>query len=370
MTDQTNSPLRTAAEAQLAATLETTPERTPKRLVGDLLHELQVHQIELEMQNEALRQTQTALEESRDRYLDLYEFAPVGYLTLSAEGIIEEINLTGVKLLGRERKALLQHRFAACVAPAARDVWQRQFQSVMRHGEPHSVELALQRGDGSVFQAQLEYAPQKGGPGGMKCPEAGTALRVALSNISERKQSEEELRKSEERFAAIARVSADWIWEVDADGVYTFVSEGVISHLGLVPLEVVGRTPFDLMPPDEAARVGAEFAAITSRRETFRDLDNIMLHKDGSLRHLQTSGVPIIDADGALLGYRGLDRDVTERKLGERLLQHSLSRWSLAADSAGIGVWELDPASNTLEWDHWMFRLYGIDPENFGGVYL
>jgi PAS domain-containing protein len=130
MTNPDNtSPLRTAAETQLAATAETTPTRPE----ADLLHDLQVHQIEMEMQNEALRQTLTALEEAHDRYLDLYEFAPVGYLTLSSQGIIEAINLTGTRLLGRERSGLLHYRFAACVAPADRDAWQRQFQSVKQH---------------------------------------------------------------------------------------------------------------------------------------------------------------------------------------------------------------------------------------------
>jgi PAS domain S-box-containing protein len=175
------SPLRAAAEAQLA----TTPKTTPQRPEAELLHELQVHQIELEMQNETLRQTQHALEEARDRYLDLYEFAPLGYLTLSAEGIIEEINLTGVKLLGRERKALLQHRFVANVAPADRDAWLRQFLSLRQHAAPLSVELALQRGDGSAFQAQLEYALQESGTG-------GAAVRVTLSDISVRKAAESE----------------------------------------------------------------------------------------------------------------------------------------------------------------------------------
>ncbi|MBK9442833.1 MAG: PAS domain S-box protein [Comamonadaceae bacterium] len=179
--------LRAVAEARLAAT----PESTPTRSATETLHELQVHQIELEMQNEALRQTQLAFEQQRDRYLDLYEFAPVGYLTLSAEGIITEINLTGAKLLGRERKALLQHRFAACVAPADRDVWLRHFLSVKQHAAPLSIELALQRGDGSVFQAQLEFASQKVMHSSMPGDGAvGTAQRVALFDISERKATE------------------------------------------------------------------------------------------------------------------------------------------------------------------------------------
>jgi PAS domain S-box-containing protein len=173
------SPLRAAAEAQLAAT----PETTPTRPVADLLHELQVHQIELEMQNETLRQTQQALETARDRYLDLYEFAPAGYLTLSAAGTIEDINLTGVKLLGVERPQLLPHRFVSHVAHADRDAWQRLFESVKQHAAPRSVELAMLRGDGTVFHAQLDFAPQKVGAG-------GTAIRIALTDISRLKAVE------------------------------------------------------------------------------------------------------------------------------------------------------------------------------------
>lgn len=82
---------------------------------AELLHELQVHRIELEMQNEALRTAQIELEASRDRYLDLYDFAPVGYLTLNPDGMIEEINLTAATLLDGERKKLLQRRFATFV---------------------------------------------------------------------------------------------------------------------------------------------------------------------------------------------------------------------------------------------------------------
>jgi PAS domain S-box-containing protein len=163
---------------------------------------------------------------------------------------------------------------------------------------------------------------------------------VRAAGELERVMAEEILVQSEHRFQDIARVSADWIWEVDANGVYTFVSEGVEGLLGYTPLEIIGRTPLELMPPEEAARVGAEFAAVAAKREAFRDLDNIVLHKDGSPRHVQTNGVPILDADGALLGYRGLDRDITEQyRLHEALSDsEELFRSLTAIAPAGIYV--------------------------------
>ena len=103
--------LRELAETQLA---NSQPPEITARPSDELLHELRVHQIELEMQNEAMRQTQQALEESRDRFIDLYEFAPVGYVTLDPQGLIWEANLTGARLLGREK-----HRIIGLYAPDA-----------------------------------------------------------------------------------------------------------------------------------------------------------------------------------------------------------------------------------------------------------
>ena len=205
----TPSPLRAAAEAQLAATSETTPARP----VADLLHELQVHQIELEMQNEALRQAQQALEEARDRYLDLYEFAPVGYLTLSAEGIIEAINLTGAKLLGRERRQLL-----------------RQFNNVKQHAAHLGMELALLRGDGTLFHAQLDGVPHK-------FDVCGTSLRLAFSDISARKQAEDEL-----RIAAVAFSTQNGMAITDPNGVILRVNSAFERLTGYSADEAVGQS--------------------------------------------------------------------------------------------------------------------------------
>jgi two-component system sensor histidine kinase/response regulator len=140
----------------------------------------------------------------------------------------------------------------------------------------------------------------------MKNNEFRTATEVQLS--------EENLRSSEQRFQDIANASADWLWEVDANACYTFTSDNVQELLGYTPAEIVGKTPFDFMPSGEAERAGAEFYAIAARREPFRKIDSTLRHKDGSLRHVQTNGVPFLSADGRLLGYRGMDRDITENK--------------------------------------------------------
>ena len=150
------------------------------------LHELRVHQIELEMQNEALRQAQAALEDSRDRYADLYNFAPLGYLTLTSDGFIEEVNLTVLTLLGEARKNLLQRSFTSLVLAEDQERWKTLFLSLKQQAGKGTMEVAMQRGDGTVFQAQLDCVLQKPDAGGW-------SIRIALTDITERKQRESEL---------------------------------------------------------------------------------------------------------------------------------------------------------------------------------
>ena len=102
--------------------------------LGGVNHELQVHQIELEMQNEELRKAQLDLEESRQRYADLYDFAPVGYFTFTPEALIKEVNLTGATLLEMDRQRLINSRFRRFVAPSDFDQWDQHFLSVLRAG--------------------------------------------------------------------------------------------------------------------------------------------------------------------------------------------------------------------------------------------
>ena len=163
--------------------------------------------------------------------------------------------------------------------------------------------------------------------GAVFCDDAGNVigLRGTSMSINARKQAEEELRRSEQRFRDIAEVSGDWIWEVDAQGRYTYVSDGVRRMLGYAPDDVLGRTPFEFMSAEEAAAVGAAFALLAAEKKAFNDLENVVLGRDGSVHVTLTSGTPILDREGRLLGYRGIDRDITARRANENRIRR-LSR--------------------------------------------
>src|SRR3989337_3674006 len=137
-----------------------------------------------------------------------------------------------------------------------------------------------------------------------------------------------EQKESLERFRALTESTSDCIWEVNENATYTYASPRVKELLGYEPEEVIGKTPFDLMPPDEAERVSEEFGRIAKERIPFSRLENTNLHKDGHCVVLETSGVPILDALGHFKGYRGIDRDITGRKETEETIRCQLNRLS------------------------------------------
>lgn len=181
---ETQNSLREEAEEQLA---HSPPIPTKTRVSKELLHEFQVQQIELEMQNEELRKAQTALEESRDRYIDLYDFSPNGYLTLSCDGLISEINLTGAALLGEERNKLVGRRFALFVASEDGDLWHQHFLRAKNKNVKQSCELTLKRKDGSVLYAKLDSLRVQASP---LC-----SIRMVISDITERNRLEKEIQE-------------------------------------------------------------------------------------------------------------------------------------------------------------------------------
>jgi PAS domain S-box-containing protein len=154
-----------------------------------------------------------------------------------------------------------------------------------------------------------------------------TSIALLRSNrglVAERAQTGNLLRQlngSEERHRSLVTSSPDWIWEVDAEATYTYCSPKVFDILGYAPEEVLGRKPFDFMTEAEARRTREAFADHVRTRMAFSGLENVNRHKDGKEVVLETSAVPILDNQGQLIGYRGIDRDVTVRKRIEKELE-------------------------------------------------
>ncbi|MBW4645912.1 MAG: PAS domain S-box protein [Goleter apudmare HA4340-LM2] len=196
------------------------------------------------------------------------------------------------------------------------------------------------------------------------------AMGIAANQIAigiKRQLTEVALKQSEERFRNLVETSSDWVWEVDENEVYTYASPKVQDVLGYTPQKIVGKTPFELMPPAEANSVAEIFAAIAAAQIPFKCPENIKIHRDGHLVILETSGVPIFDAEGKFRGYRGTDRDITERKLAEE----SLLRFCKAIESTSDAVTIADTEGNCIYINPAFAEIYGYSLEELqtvGGI--
>ena len=155
-----------------------------------------------------------------------------------------------------------------------------------------------------------------------QCNAAGEVTHYLgiVTDITERKNSEAALKFSQEKYRALVESTVDFVWEVDRKGIYTYCSPQVESLLGYTPGEMLGKTPFEFMTAEDAETVAGKFREIVGKRQAFPALENTNIHRDGREIVLETSGVPFFDADGGLAGYRGIDRDITERKHAQHRL--------------------------------------------------
>jgi len=188
-------------------------------------------------------------------------------------------------------------------------------------------------------------------------------------DVSRRRHSESQLRASKDRFRALVETTSDWVWEVDSDAVYTYAGSKVKDLLGYEPDELIGKTPFDLMPEAERARVREQFHSYASQGRPFAGLVNSNQHKDGQRVVLETSGVPVFDDEGQLIGYRGIDRDITARTVAVEALRASEERLNLAILAANMGTWDWDIKTDEVTWSEQVEHLFGLKKGEFDGTY-
>jgi PAS domain S-box-containing protein len=270
------------------------------------------------------KQAETELRAAHQRLLDIIDFLPDATFVIDQEKKVIAWNRAIEEMTGVRKEDIIGQGDYAYAIPFYGER-RPLLIDLIGAEDPEEIEalydVVERRGD--TLYSEIYLPTIYGGVGGhvwfIASPlldEEGNRYGAieSIRDITGRRQAEEALRESEERFRDVALSISDWVWEVDANGVYTFCSEKVEDVLGCLPDEIIGKTPFDLMPPDEAERIGEVFGEIVAGKKPIEDLENWNVRKDGQLVCLLTNGVPMLDEEGNLIGYRGVDKDITEQK--------------------------------------------------------
>jgi len=296
---------------------------------AQLIHELQVHQIELEVQNEDLRQAQIKVEESRDRYADLYDFAPLGYLTLNDKGLILEANLRAAQLLDIDRKDLLKQPFSGFVYKEHADVWHFHLREVFQSRSPQMIETRLVRRDGSLFHAQVESIA------GKDEEEQVSQCRMVISDITERKKGEDELRESEALYRNLVENVEDLVCKHDLQGNLIFANASSANLLGYGHADLVGTNLRSYLVPERRDQFDAYLAAV--QRDGSASGLMLIRTNTGEKRIWEYHNSLVMEgvADPIVLG---IARDVTDRRRAEEELRESEQRYRAVVDNVEIGI--------------------------------
>ncbi|MBF0203764.1 MAG: PAS domain S-box protein [Desulfamplus sp.] len=277
--------------------------------IRQMIHELQVHQTELEMQNDELRQIQTNLDEARSRYFDLYDLAPVGYLTLSQKGLITEANLTAATMLGTSRSKLVGQPLTGYIFEEYQDIYYLNRKQCLETGQLKACDLKLLYKDGSPFWVHLTTSI-------VRYKDDSFVLRVVITGIGELKAVEEALRCSEERFRLLYDKTPLGYQSLDLNGHFIEVNQTWLDTLGYLREDVIGKSFADFLHPDWRNHFKENFPRFKSIGEVM-GVEFEMVKKDRSYLLVSFDGKIGMDKDGNFQQTYCVFKDITERRRAE-----------------------------------------------------
>ncbi|MEK0448323.1 MAG: hypothetical protein RL088_591 [Verrucomicrobiota bacterium] len=303
--------------------------------VDMLVHRLHVHQIELEMRNEELMRAQIELDVSRARYRDLYELAPVGYLTTDSEGAILDVNLTGALMLGGAKDELLGVLFGRFIVPEDQARFRTLQHRVRTSGVAEACELRVVRGDGGRFWALLSAAMAKD-------DSDEPLLRLTVSDINARKEADDALRETGRRLRLHYAQTPIGIVEWDPACRVTLWNPAAEVIFGYTAAEAMGRDASFIVPDSARAQVEKIWGDLFSSKSTNGGF-NENLRSDGRIISCEWYNTPLVDDDGVVKGVASFIVDVTERRQAEieretleRKMQETQKLESLGVLAGGI----------------------------------
>lgn len=379
--DQLSALRRRAEQAVRELESSAAPEAPAPETLAEtrrLLHELRVHQVELEMQNEELYQTQLELEVSRERYFDLYDLAPVAYLVLDEQGLILEANLTAALMLGRPRRTLAMLPISRFILPEDQDRYYLQRKRLLATREAQTFEVRFLRQDAGAqepgetpFWVQLNAMLARDAGGASLCrlvlsdisalkqaevelsrlneelesriQQRTTELRCALDTlhleVQERRLAAASLATEKEKFRTIADNTFDWEEWVGPDGTFIYVSPSCERITGYAPAEFHTDPGLLLriVHPEDAPLLEGLHARIVEHAD-HAEREFRIRARDGSTHWISHLCQPVYSADGVWLGQRSSNRDISDRKAAEAVLRQSEEQYSTVVENSPTGI--------------------------------
>lgn len=281
------------------------------------------------------KKAEHTLQEAELRYRTIFENSAVGIMMVDDQERLISWNRFTEELLGFSSDALFNRRVQDLYPE---EEWHKiRAHKIRQKGMQHHLETRMITQNKTIIDVDVSLSVLK--------DNEGNVIRTigVIRDITERKRAEEALQKSDERFRQVVENAEEWIWEVDAEGLYTYVSPVVERIMGYRPEEMVGKMHFfDHFHPTDCDRLKKKAFEVFAREDTFREFENKNLDKHGQVIWLSKSGVPILNECGFLIGYRGVDVDITERRRIHEILHRKQKNLEAIFDAAPVGMLLVD----------------------------